>query len=275
MSKRIRRIAAARLLAAAALWAQGPDNSGPNAQNVKTELSLILDRCPPTLRGVLALDPSLLSNQSYLAPYPALSAYLNAHPEIAHNPSFYIGSPDNQRPDHATQVMDMWRDAEDGLAVFTGIGLAISLLVWLIRTLVDYRRWSRLAKVQTDVHTQLRDRFSSNDDLLNYVQSPAGAKFLESAPIMLDAAPRSVGAPLGRILWSIQGGVVLIAGGTGLKLVSGSVSVDAAVPINVLGVVAIALGIGFAISAIISFAIARRMGLIEPLQKPQESRANP
>ena len=39
----------------------------------------------------LGLDPSLLSNQSYLAPYPALLSFLSAHPEVARNPSFYIG----------------------------------------------------------------------------------------------------------------------------------------------------------------------------------------
>ena len=37
-----------------------------------------------------ALDPSLLSNQSYLAPYPALLSFLNGHPET-HNPSYYVG----------------------------------------------------------------------------------------------------------------------------------------------------------------------------------------
>ena len=34
-------------------------------------------------RGVLALDASLLGNETYLAPYPALVSFLNAHPEIA------------------------------------------------------------------------------------------------------------------------------------------------------------------------------------------------
>ena len=158
----------------------------------------------------------------------------------------------------------MWSDVLAGLAVFAGFGMAIGLLVWLIRTLVDYRRWSRLAKVQTDVHTKLLDRFTANDDLLAYIQSPAGAKFLESSPITLDAAPRSVGAPLGRILWSVQGGLVLVAGGIGLQVVSGRVDSDASQPIHALGILGIALGLGFIISAIISFVISQRLGLIEP-----------
>jgi hypothetical protein len=237
----------------------------PDAQRTRNELSRLLENYPPALRGVLALDPTLLGNQSYLAPYPALATFLNAHPEIARNPSFYAGegSGPRSRQDHATQVMEMWRDLLNGLAVFAGFGMAIGLLVWLLRTLVDYRRWSRLAKVQTDVHTKLLDRFTANDDMLAYIQSPAGSKFLQSSPITLDAGPRSVGAPLGRILWSVQGGLVLIAGGIGLQVVSGRVADDASQPLHALGVLGIALGLGFVLSAIISFVISQRLGLIE------------
>ena len=72
-----------------------------------------------------------------------------------------------------------------------------------------------------------------------------------------------MGAPLGRILWSVQGGVVLIAAGIGLWVVSGRVGDDAAQPLHALGVIGIALGIGFVVSAIISFVISHRLGLIE------------
>jgi hypothetical protein len=150
------------------------------------------------------------------------------------------------------------------LAIFAGFGMAIGVVVWLIRTIIDYRRWSRLAKVQTDAHTKLLDRFTANEDLLAYIQSPAGSKFLESSPIKLDAGPRSVGAPLGRILWSVQGGLVLVAGGIGLEVVRGRVADEAAQPLHVLGVLGIALGLGFVISAIISFVISQRLGLIGP-----------
>jgi hypothetical protein len=237
----------------------------PDAQRTRDELHQLLERYPPALRGVLALDPSLLDNPAYLEPYPALVSFLNAHPGIGRNPAFYVGEGDRRfGQDHASQVIEIWRDLLTGLAVFAGFGMAIGLIVWLIRTLIDYRRWIRLAKVQTEVHTKLLDRFTANDDLLAYIQSPAGSKFLESSPIKLDAGPRSVGAPLGRILWSVQGGVVLTAGGIGLQVVSGRVADDASQPLHALGVLAIALGLGFLISAIISFVISQRLGLIEP-----------
>ena len=177
------------------IWAQADQSTSveqPDAQRAKDELSALLDHYPPALHNVLALDPGLLGNQAYLAPYPALVSFLNRHPEVARNPSFYLGegSAPRTRPDQAEKILDMWREAGNDLAIFAGFGLAVGLLVWLIRTLVDYRRWSRLSKVQTEVHTKLLDRFTANDDLLAYIQSPAGAKFLESSPIALDAAPR-------------------------------------------------------------------------------------
>ncbi len=250
------------------------ETSQPDAQRTRAELSELLDHYPPSMRGVLALDPSLLENQDWLAPYPALVGFLHAHPEIARNPSFYVGEADPRLRDPAAQSLEIWREVESNLSIFAGFGMAIALLVWLIRTLVDYRRWSRLARVQTEVHTKLLDRFTANEDLLRYIQSPAGSKFLESSPIALDAAPRSMGAPLGRILWSVQGGVVLIAGGIGLELVSRHVAAPGSEPLHILGVLGIALGAGFVLSAIISYVISQRLGLIEaPSRTPRTERA--
>ncbi len=275
---RMRRVLGVGMLTTFSAWAQAPPPipkgavpvpivtvEQPDAQRTRDQLSQLLERYPPALRGVLGLDASLLSNQVYLAPYPALLSFLNAHPEIARNPSFYVAGngPFDRIRDHDTQILDLWTGVLAGLAGFAAAGLAIGLLVWLIRTIIDYRRWNRLTKVQTDVHTKLLDRFSTNEDLIAYIQSPAGAKFLESSPITLDAGPRSVGAPLGRILWSVQAGLVLAALGIGLEVVSGRVGRDASQPLHALGVLGIAVGLGFVISAIISFMISRRLGLIE------------
>lgn len=238
----------------------------PDAQRTREELSRLLERYPPALRGVLGLDASLLTNQTYLAPYPALLNFLNAHPEIARNPAFYVGEdgPFNRPKDREARVLDLWEGVLGGLAGFIAAGIVIGLLTWLIRTVINYRRWNRLAKVQTDTHAKLLDRFTTNEDLLAYLQSPAGARFLESTPITLDPGPRSVGAPLGRILWSVQAGLVLASLGIGLTMISKRVSVFGSEPFQALGVLAIALGLGFVISAIISFMISHRLGLIEP-----------
>jgi hypothetical protein len=213
------------------------------------------------LRNVLVLDPSLLTNDTYLAPYPGLAGFIHGHPEITRNPSFYISS--TLTPPHEERVLDFWHEVVSDFSIFIGFGMAIGLIVWLIKTMVDYRRWNRVAKTQTDIHTKLLDRFTANDDLLAYIQSPAGAKLLDSSPVLLDPAPRSVGAPLGRILWSVQAGLVVAAAGIGFEAVAAKLGNEVAQPMQALGILGVALGGGFVISALISYFISRRLGLID------------
>jgi hypothetical protein len=250
----------------------------PNAQRTKDELTRLLEHYPPTLRNVLAIDPSLLSNQAFLAPYPALSNFLTAHPEIPRSPLFYVGDNSFDRRfnrDQASESARAWERATEHLFIVVGFGMAFGVVMWLIRTIMDYRRWKQLSKIQTEIHTRLLDRFTSNEDLLAYIQSPAGSKFLESSPIALDPAPRSVGAPLGRILWSVQAGLVSMAVGVGLEAMANRFNDDASQPIRAFGILGIALGLGFVISAIISFVISQRLGLIEMPARPVETPTTP
>jgi hypothetical protein len=237
----------------------------PDAERTKQELSRLLYHYPPTLRNVLAIDPSLLGNQPFLAPYPALAAFLAGHPEILRSPAFYVGESSDRRNirEESTASERIWSRVVEDLSVVVGFGMLFAAIIWLVRTIIDYRRWNRLSKVQTDIHSRILDRFTGNEDLLAYIQSPAGSKFLESSPITLDPGPRTVGAPLGRILWSVQAGIVSVAAGLGLEAMAGRFPNEASQAFQALGILGIALGIGFALSAIISFVISRRLGLIE------------
>jgi hypothetical protein len=244
----------------------------PDAPRVRDDLSSLLDRYPPTLRRAFKLDPNLLTNQSYLASYPALVNFLNAHGEIIRNPAFYLNglAGNDDRPDRDSRILDIWRDTLGDLAGFAAAGIAIGLLTWLIRTVINYRRWLRLVKVQTDVHSKLLDRFTGHDDLLAYIQSPAGSKFLQSSPIALDSGARSLGAPLGRILWSVQAGVVLTAAGIGLQFVSARTSDEVSQPLHAMGVLGVALGLGFVAAAAVAYLLSRKLGLIESSATPDE-----
>jgi hypothetical protein len=147
--------------------------------------------------------------------------------------------------------------------VFVIVLTVLAALAWMVRTAIDYRRWGRLTKVQTEAHTKLLDRFTGNEELLAYVKSPAGAKFLESAPIMLDGAPRMMGTPVNRILWSMQAGVVLAACGIGMNYVSRRVDPYSQDPLFAVSVILLSIGLGFFASAALSFVLSRRLGLID------------
>ncbi|MDQ3171825.1 MAG: hypothetical protein M3Q55_16955, partial [Acidobacteriota bacterium] len=134
------------------------------------------------------------------------------------------------------------------------------------RAIVDHRRWLRTSKTQTEVHSKLLDRFSSSDELLAYMQTPAGSRFLESAPISLDpnAPMRAVSAPINRILWSVQAGVVLVLAGVALIFGRSQISVEEVRQmLYLMGIFASFVGVGFILSALASYALSRKLGLVE------------
>jgi hypothetical protein len=241
-----------------------------DARRTKIQLASLLNRYPPNLEVVLANDPTLLTNQSYLATYPELASFLNDHSDVARNPLFYFGDFQRGRfePSKGVPASELWRSTLSGLAGLAVFGTMVAVVIWLIQTILDYRRWNRLSKIQTEVHTRLLERFTGNEELMAYIQTPAGKRFLESAPITLDGGSRSMSAPIGRILWSIQVGLVLAAGGAGMQMISGNFTDDVSQPLKVLGPLGIALGVGFLASATASYMISSRLGLIESATQP-------
>jgi len=247
--------------------ATAPTVTGVSAEETRRDLEELLKQYPPSLPRILRLDPSLLNSPEYLRPYPALAAFLTQRPEVAHNPGYFFAEYENNFGDPRLRLtaqeraVDMWRNAIEGFMIgvlLLGIGAAV---LWLVKTLVEHRRWSRLSKIQTDVHNKLLDRFTANDDLLAYIQTPAGRRFLESAPIPVDS-PRAMAAPLGRILWSAQAGAVFTVLGAGLFAVSQNSLEEVAAPLGAFGVVIVALGLGFIVSALVAYALTRRFGLL-------------
>ena len=258
-----------RQLVATGVAAPDASASTQDARTLHRELNDVMKKYPPSLGSILRMDPSLMSNPTYLAPYPALQAFLAAHPDVMKNPNYYFddfGGGYYRDPETSSQrILQDILGGSAGLAVF---GTVVAALIWIIRLIVDYRRWNRLAKVQAEAHTKLLDRFTANDELIAYVQSPAGSRFLQSAPIALDPGTRRLGAPVSRILWSAQAGLVVMMAGGALNYVSSRVDVDVQQPLYAIGVVAFAIGIGFLLSAGVSYALSHRLGLFEAPAAP-------
>jgi len=247
-------------------------SSGYDSAETREDLQAVLGKYPPQVAKVLKLDPALFGNQAYLANYPALAAFVAQHPEIAHTPAFYLESvwiPLDMAPESPAERV--WRDTMEGVSIFFVIMLVTGGFVWLIRTLIEHRRWSRLTRTQAEVHNKLLDRFTSNEEVLAYMQTTGGKRFLESAPIPMDAGPRAVSAPINRILWSVQVGLILMAAGAGLRYVGHSVEKTVAQPLLAMGALAVAIGAGFLVSAFVSFILSKRLGLLGPAATPEVS----
>src|SRR5437868_1706717 len=161
-----------------------------NARETRDRLRDILGQYPASLALVLQLDPTLLARQDYLAPYPTLASYLAQHPEVAHNPTYFLGD----------QI---------------GPG--------------GFRRFN---------------------------VSTGGS---ESPRAQIPGAL----APISRILWSLQTGIVVAVGGVGLLISNGRLIEELAQPLYLVATLAIAVGIGFVISAVVAFALSRHLGLLQ------------
>ena len=254
-----------RVVPAPAQTTAAVQNRDMDAQATRERFIEVLVKHPPAVARVLKLDPSLMRNESYLEPYPGIREFLAQHPEIPQNASFYLEDIRvfDGRWEPPNQQVQLVESTLSGLAAVTAGTIFVGTLIWLIRTVLDQRRWSRLSKIQAEVHSKLMDRFSSNDELLTYVQTPSGKRFLESGPSPLEETPRTMGAPFSRILWSVQIGVVLLVTGVGLMYVSTRTIEEAREMFFILGCLSLAVGAGFSVSAVASYLISRKLGLFD------------
>ena len=235
--------------------AEGPlPTSRNSAYEVRSELRQLVHSNSDGLAQVLALDPGLLANEEFLAGYPEVADFVARHPEVAARPRFFAA--DFAPPQRHSSVLDEFLE---GLAIFATFTLIAVALSWFIRTLVEQRRWNRLSRTQSEVHNKILDRFSSSEELLAYIRTPAGTKFLESAPIPLHASHPAPANPFARVIWSLQIGVVIAAGALGMMLISGTFADEAGRELLALGVVGFSIGIGFILSAVISVLMTRRL----------------
>jgi hypothetical protein len=215
---------------------------------------------------VLRCDPSLMTRQEYMATYPTLAAYVAQHPEVAHNPAFFMrGDCGSAFSDTRSQAAISIENIFVGFEFLLGFAFGFGALAWLIRSALDYKRWHHAVRIQTDAHNKIVDRLASNEDLLAYVQSPAGQRFLNAsglAPAPLERASMPVTAPVNRILWSVQAGIVLAVAGAGLWIAKNGILDEAAQALQVLAVLVMALGIGFVLSALAAYLLSRQLGLV-------------
>lgn len=154
--------------------------------------------------------------------------------------------------------------------IFVGVTLA---LIWILRTVLDNRRWYRMVRVQTDTHAKLLDRFASSQEMLAYMQSDAGKKFLET-PIFESQRRQVSSLPFSRILWSVQIGIIAAVFGAGILFLRGRVSPDADMGFQVFGTLVFTLGIGFIVSGGVSYVLAKHFGLLEQRNNLAHSERN-
>lgn len=268
-AQQVERPSASRQQTAAQAQPQVTVPVNQDAEETRREFYEVLQQYPPALGRVLRLDPTLMTNEAYLASYPTVAAFIAQNPDVPRNPGYYLERYDasyvvSEPRDARAVALSIWRDAIDYFGAFLVFVAVVIALFSVVKYVVEYRRWSRISKVNAEVHNKILDRFGSNEELLAYIDSPAGRRFLEAAPIAAAPVPsRSVGAPYGRILLSVQVGVVLLALGIGFLVISFDAIEEVRPVLNGLAVLGFSLGVGSIGSGVASYLISRRLGLLQ------------
>ena len=232
---------------------------GNSIERTRNEFRAVLNEYSNQMGTLLAIEPSLLSNEEFLKGHPSLAEFIARHPEVAQHPNVYLDASLGQRQQSG------FGDILEGLLIF-GVFIFIAIvLAWLVRTIIEQKRWSRLSKQQAEVHNKILDRFGNTEELMGYIKSPAGTKFLESAPIPLHTEPTAAmsakSAPLMRVMRSIQIGIIVGAAGFGMLLVSFRFERGTAADLFAMGTIGLCIGGGFIASALVSLFLSRKLGV--------------
>jgi len=269
--------------------APAPAPSEQEVAEIQSQFLKLL-RLSPVLTSVVARDPSLLSDPAYVERNnPELAAFMAAHPDIAKNPDFYLFNHLRETGDDREQALErtVWPDmalqrdhqssaAElaDKMIPMVVVITIFTALVLIVRFFVESRRWSRTFKMQSEVHSRLIDKFSTSQELAAYMETEAGKRFLEAAPIStgVSAGP-FVPNVVARVLTPLQIGLVMVLLGIGFLLLRHVGGEDTAESMLITGTVMLMPGIGFILSAGATWAVAHRLGLMP--DNPRLDGSNP
>jgi hypothetical protein len=286
-------LAAAPLAVAQTRTTAAPTGQVPSEKDVADvqDQMLHLLRLSPTMTAAVAADPSLLADQQYVArSNPELAQFMTSHPDIARNPEFYLFSkldPSEGRRDKALQRV-VWPDltpVEHGqsqasavmhdmvpIILFPVFFLAI---VWVVRIFVDSRRWNRTFKQQSEIHGRLIEKLGTSQELVAYMETEAGKRFLMNTPNASDLEfGQRMPNTVSRVLTSLSTGIVLALVGVGFLLLRNA-GTDTPEPMLITGTLLLMPGLGFILSAGVTWVLAQRLGLMPKKEVAQNGAGAP
>jgi hypothetical protein len=138
---------------------------------------------------------------------------------------------------------------------FLLIPLVMSFWCWIVWFIFTGIRRYKTTKLQAELRERLLDKLGSSPELLAYLQTDAGKHFLE--PLTTEQR-----TPHGRIIGALEASVILVLLGAALLLLRGSIA-GAEQGFLVFGTLILALGIGFALAAAVSYFLSKSFGLVD------------
>lgn len=140
------------------------------------------------------------------------------------------------------------------------VGTLAALVGWIVWVVSTNLRRRQVSERLAALHSKLLDRCANSDELLHYLESDAGRRFLDSTTI-------ESSNPFTRIMGAVQAGVIFTLLGVAGMGVRQTLDFDGRQVVLVLASGALAIGVGFLISAVASYVLSRSWGLLRPGSK--------
>jgi hypothetical protein len=149
----------------------------------------------------------------------------------------------------------------------TIFGVAIIICIaWIVVTIVTALKQRANTRTRGEIYNRLIDKFGTAPEMVAFLQSEAGRQFIEENALQTIS-------PIGKILASIQRGIVLTLPGAGLlvagNIFGGSLGGDLYIVLTVGGTVGLMVGIGLLISAAVSYQLCKAWGILTTSEKTQ------
>jgi hypothetical protein len=262
------------------------ESKDENIEAARSELLRLL-RLSPKLSLAISADPTLLADEAYVSRNnPELAEFLHNHAEVVRNPEFYLFFPNKfpargGRPRFEATVWPELQGFEPSnigwdapkIIAFLVFVLILVALLWIFRLVLEHSKWNKLSKMQNELYGKLLEKCSTNEELLASFRGSTGKPFSD-----LTAIEPPTSNPLARVFLLLQFGIVLtLAGGISLGFLyarAGDPRAGDARFLLGLGTLVFALGIGLIISAVVSYLLARHLGLLPQRDKAKETGAS-
>jgi hypothetical protein len=136
------------------------------------------------------------------------------------------------------------------------VSIVFGMISWVTWVIASSIRKGHSARAVADLHSKLLDKCGSSQELVAYLESKAGQRFLESTATVPTDPPT-------RILNAIQAGFILALAGGAMLLVRMEIGdLDTRLSLVVSGSVSLAVGLGFLLSAAVSYILCQSWGLM-------------
>lgn len=147
---------------------------------------------------------------------------------------------------------------EDILAFAVGVTVIICL-AWVVINIIRTMKQRANMRTRAEIYNRLIDKFGAAPEFIAFLESDAGLRFIEENTVQN-------AQPLGKILASLQLGIILTLLGIGLlitgNIFGGSLGGDLYIVLTVGGVVGLMVGVGFLISSMISYRLCKTWGIL-------------